>query len=100
MAWTSPIVYLVGTMVTHATLNAFLRDNLNALALHKHGGGSGSGSATLGGLTMVTFIDAAAPGAPGGTLTRVFTTGTAMGIRAGAGAARILSNTTHTHGGL
>jgi hypothetical protein len=98
MAWTAPIVYVVGTMVTHATLNAHLRDNLKELGLHRHSGGSGSGSAALGSLTMVTFIDAAAPAAPGAGLTRVFSTGTTVGIRSGAaGAALIISNSTHTH---
>ena len=97
MPWTSPIIYFVGTMVSHTTLNTDLRDNLNELVLHRHSGGSGSGSAALGSLTTVTFIDAAAPAAPGGTLTRLFSTGTTVGIRAGVGAALIFSNSTHTH---
>jgi hypothetical protein len=71
-------------VVTAAALNTDLRDNMNELVLHRHSGGSGSGSNALGSLTSINFIDAAVPAAPGGTLTRIFTTATLFGwINAG-----------------
>jgi hypothetical protein len=97
MAWTAPRTWADGTAVTEDHLNIDLRDNSNELAVHSHGGGSGSGAATLGNLTMVTMVDAAAPAAPGGTLSRLFSSGTILGIRSASGAARIFSVVTHDH---
>lgn len=108
MAWFPPVTFLVGQVVLHDStvgniyaLNTYLRNNLNDLALHDH-----SGAGVLGSLVSITFIDAAVPGTPSvgnGTHTRIYTTGTAIGLRSGSvagSAARIISNTTHTHGGL
>ena|SRR3990167_2091309 len=109
MGWTFPITYVVGGMVPHTTLNIYLRDNLNKLALHNHGDKDnpqlGNGSNWLD-ANEITFIAAAIPGAPGTNddfddLTVLFATGTVMGIRTGlTGTARFLSDSTHTHGGL
>lgn len=78
MAWSNPRTWASGEIPTAAQLNTDLRDDLNELALHAHGGGSGSGTATLGNLTLLTFIDAAAAAAPGGTLTRVYSSSTGI----------------------
>ena len=45
MAWTAPRTW-VSLMVTHAELNAQIKDNLTALATHKHSGSAGAGSAS------------------------------------------------------
>ena len=87
-------------MVTSSTLNTMLRDNMIALGVHSHSGGSGSGTAVVGNIVYANFIDAAAPAAPGGTLTYLATSATALIIRSGAGAVRVISNSTHAHGGL
>ena len=101
MVWTNITVFIVGSMVTHSTLNTMLRDNMNELVLHSHMGGSGSGTAAIGNLIYITSIDAAAPGAPGGTLTYLASSATALIMRSGAaGAVRAFSNSTHTHGGF
>lgn len=107
MVWFPPITFVVGGMVAAgsgiAQLNVYLRNNVDILALHVHNGIPGSGGGTLGPLVSVTFIDAAVPGTPDigvGTHTRVYTTGTAIGFRSGSvagSAAKIISNTTHTH---
>ena len=76
MAWSAPRTWVSGEIPTAAQLNTDLRDNLNELALHSHSGGSGSGTAALGSLVSVTYIDAAAPAAPGGTLTRTYSSST------------------------
>ena len=78
MAWTAPRTWASGEIPTAAQLNTDLRDNLNELSRHAHGGGSGSGTAALGNLVSMTFIDAAAPSAPGGTLTRVYSSSTGL----------------------
>lgn len=100
MVWTAVIIFQVGTMVTHSTLNIYLRDNLNELVLHTHSGGSGSGTSAIGNLTFFTLIDAAVPGTPSGTLTYLASSATALLMRSGAAAARVISDSTHTHGGL
>ena len=97
--WSPVPLFQVGKMVTGTHLNDYVRDNQAELSLHTHSGGSGSGTAAIGPMTLMTFIDAAAPAAPGGTLTRLYTTtGTAYMI-AGAGAGRALYSTDHTHTG-
>lgn len=98
MAWTTPITWKTGTLANATLFNAHIRGNFGELVLHTHSGGSGSGTATLGNLTMVTLIDATVPAAPGGTLTRIYTTATALHVRAASGADRIISEDGHTHG--
>ena len=85
-----------GEIPTAAQLNTDIRDNLNELALHSHMGGSGSGTAALGNLVSITYIDAAIPAAPGGTLTRTFTTATNFGW-INAGGTFIVSTSGHEH---
>ena len=98
MAWTSPITWKAGQLVTAADLNTHVRDNQLALDQHGHGGGGGDGSGTLGNLVKATFTDAAAPAAPGAGLTVIYTVSGAVHYRTGAaGADQTLSNTSHTH---
>ena len=96
MAWTAPRTWASGEIPTAAQLNTDLRDNLNELSRHAHGGGSGSGTAALGNLVSMTFIDAAAPAAPGGTLTRVYSSSTALFWR-NAGGIYSASTAGHEH---
>ena len=96
MVWTAPRTWASGEVVTAAALNTDLRDDLNELTLHKHAGGSGSGSATLGNLVTVDFIDAAVPAAPGGTLTRVFSSATLFGW-INAGGTFLVATSSHEH---
>ena len=96
MAWTAPRTWASGEIPTAAQLNTDLRDNLNELSRHAHGGGSGSGTAALGNLVSMTFIDAAAPSAPGGTLTRVYSSSTALYWR-NAGGIYSASTAGHEH---
>ena len=96
MAWSNPRTWASGEIPTAAQLNTDLRDDLNELALHEHGGGSGSGTATLGNLTLLTFIDAAAAAAPGGTLTRVYSSSTGIFWR-NAGGIFTAAVTGHEH---
>ena len=96
MAWTAPRTWASGEIPTAAQLNTDLRDNLNELSKHAHGGGSGSGTAALGNLVSMTFIDAAAPSAPGGTLTRVYSSSTALFWR-NAGGIFGISTAGHEH---
>lgn len=96
MVWSAPRTWVSGEIPTAAQLNTDLRDNLNELALHSHSGGSGSGTAALGNLVTVTFIDAAAPSAPGGTLTRVYSSSTGLFWR-NAGGIFSAGSATHEH---
>ena len=96
MAWTAPRTWASGEIPTAAQLNTDLRDNLNELSRHAHGGGSGSGTAALGNLVSMTFIDAAAPAAPGGTLTRLYSSSTALFWR-NAGGIYSASTAGHEH---
>ncbi len=98
MAWTTG-TWVNAQIPTEATLNALIRDNLNMLALHNHGSstGSGAGSAALGNLITVTMIDAAAPSAPGGSLTTIYSSATAFGVIAGGGTPRPFSTSGHEH---
>ena len=106
MAWTIPIIWVTAGMANATAgsaldLNAQIRDNFLELGTHGHKGGSGSGAATVGNVIHVTYIDAAAPAAPGGTLTYLASSATALIFRSGAaGAVRVIANTTHTHGGF
>lgn len=98
MAWTTPGTWSDGTKVTGTFMNQQVRDNFNALDQHGHSGSAGDGATTLGDLTYITFIDAAAPSAPGGTLTRIFTTGTALAWRSGAaGTTNVVAASVHEH---
>ena len=96
MAWSAPRTWASGEIPTAAQLNTDLRDNLNELSRHAHGGGSGSGTAALGNLVSMTFIDAAAPAAPGGTLTRVYSSSTGLFWR-NAGGIYSASTAGHEH---
>ena len=110
MAYTLPITYVVGSMVTHVTLNTFLRDNLNNWVTHDHDNVANfpsDGTRRLANIIRVTLMGT--PGSAPATddadevTTRIFATGTTVGIWSGslvAGTVRILSNSTHTHGGL
>lgn len=105
MAWTPAPRYKVGVVQDSGSLNTKWRDNFNALgqlAGHDHSGGSGSGTRSLGGsatgLTVLYFADAAAPAAPTGTITVLFTSGSMLGHRSSGGAALMLTSTAHTHG--
>lgn len=102
MAWTAVPTTKVGTMYDAVALNARLRDNLKALDGHAHDGGSGSGTRSLGGsatgFTVLYFADGAAPAAPTGTITVLFTSGSMLGHRSSGGAALMLTSTAHTHG--
>ena len=101
MAWAAPVTFVVGTMVDAARMNQDVRDNISALDQHLHGGGSGSGSRSLGGsgtgLTILYFANAAAPAAPTGTLTMLFTSGSLLGHLSSGGAALMFTSTAHTH---
>ena len=99
MAWTPPITWSVGRLVTAADLNAQIRDNLIALGVHAHDDGvGGEGSGSLVGLAKTTFADAAAPAAPGSGLTRLYTTSGRLRYRAGAaGPDTLLDDENHTH---
>ena len=102
MAWAFPITWIVGSMTTHATLNVQIRDNMNNWSTHKHLGVVNAGSEIIAndiGLARVTFADWGS-GSPQPNGMRIFATGTTMGIKVGATATHILSNSTHTHGGL
>lgn len=102
MAWTAVPTTKVGTMYDAPALNVRLRDNLTELDQHDHSGGSGSGTRALGGsatgFTVVYFRDGAAPAAPTGTITVLFTSGSMLGHRSSGGAALMLTSTAHTHG--
>lgn len=97
-AWTKPRIWQVGEQANATLLNTHVRDNFEKLDQHGHGSGSGSGARELGPLVYITFVDAAAPGAPGGTLTAIFSTTSTLGYRPGTGAAVYLIAETHTHG--
>ena len=102
MGWTQPRTWSVGDVVTAAQLNEQIRDNLEELDFHDHSGGSGSGTRALGGttgLTQMIFADAAAPAAPTGTLTAVFSTTGSIGWRPAGGGALYLAASGHEHTG-
>ena len=101
MAWTAPIKAIVGTLIDAPGMNTYWSNNFSELDQNDHGGGSGSGTRALGGtvgLTTVTFANAAAPAAPTGTLTRLFSSGSMLGWRSSGGTARMGVDTNHTHG--
>ena len=99
MAWTSPITWTAGQLVSTANLNTHIRDNLIALGAHGHDAGvGGEGSGSLAGLAKTTFADAVAPSAPGAGLTVLYTTAGRLRFRAGAGGAdTLLDDPSHTH---
>jgi len=100
MAFTAPRTWVSGEVPTAALLNAQIRDNNNELALHAHTGGSGSGSSALGGtigLTYIDFKDAAAPTGAGGTITRLYSSGSQVGRVEPGGTAAIFSTAGHEH---
>ena len=99
MAWTSPITWTAGQLVTAADLNTHVRDNLIALGVHDHNAGvGGEGSGSLDGLAKTTFTDAAAPSAPGDGKTSLYTTSGRLRYRSdGGGADTLLDDENHTH---
>ena len=73
MAWTAPRDWtaISGGIVTAASLNTDVRDNLGVLSTHAHTGGDvGQGASTMTGLTLtalgtLTFADSGAPTSAG-----------------------------------
>ena len=72
MAWTAPRDWtaISGGIVTAASLNTDLRDNLGVLSTHTHTGAAGMGATTMSGLTLtglvnLTFADEGAPTSAG-----------------------------------
>ena len=100
MAFTQPRTWVSGEVPTAVLLNAQIRDNNNELALHAHTGGSGSGSSALGGtigLTHIDLRDAAAPTGAGGTITRLYSSGSQVGRVEPGGTAAIFATSLHEH---
>lgn len=99
MAWTSPITWTAGKLVTAADLNTHIRDNQIALGVHTHDDGvAGEGSGSLNGLAKTTFADAAAPSPAGAARIVVYTTSGRLRYRAGdSGADKLLDDEDHTH---
>ena len=88
MAWTDPPrTWVVGEVVTAASLNTHLRDQLIALGIHTHGGTAGEGNDELTGIDHITHDDIAAPAAPGASKTRMYAVSGKPHYRAGAGGA-------------
>ena len=72
MAWTAPRDWsaISGGIVTAASLNTDVRDNLGVLSTHAHTGAAGMGATTMTGLTLtalvnLTFADEGAPTSAG-----------------------------------
>ena len=72
MAWTAPRDWtaISGGIVTAASLNTDVRDNLGVLSTHTHTGAAGMGATTMSGLTLtglvnLTFADEGAPTSAG-----------------------------------
>lgn len=101
-AWTTPVTFVVGTMVDGTRLNVTWRDNLSAIDQHDHSGGSGSGTRAIGGATGETVWNLSyegAPPRPTGTLTVMFIADSRLGWHSSAAAVPVLStSSTHTHG--
>ena len=57
MPWNTPRDWtaISGGIVTGASLNADVRDNLNVISTHTHTGAAGMGSATLSGVTLAAL---------------------------------------------
>ena len=58
MAWTAPRDWtaISGGIVTAASLNTDLRDNLGVLSTHAHSGAAGMGASSLSGLTLAALV--------------------------------------------
>ena len=58
MAWTAPRDWtaISGGIVTAASLNTDVRDNLGVLSTHTHTGAAGFGASTLSGLTLAALV--------------------------------------------
>lgn len=99
MAWTSPITWTAGQLVTAADLNTHVRDNQLALSTHGHDDGvGGEGSGALGALVKTTRTDAAAPAAPGAGKVVIYSVAGRLRYRAGAaGVDTLLDDPSHTH---
>jgi hypothetical protein len=72
MAWTAPRNWsdISGGIVTAASLNTDVRDNLGVLSTHTHTGADGFGATTMSGLTLtalvnLTFADEGTPTSAG-----------------------------------
>jgi len=72
MAWTAPRDWaaISGGIVTAASLNTDVRDNLGVLSTHTHTGAAGFGASSMTGLTLaaivnLTFADEGAPTSAG-----------------------------------
>src|SRR3990167_1148790 len=99
MAWTAPRTWVAAEVVNASELNTDLRDNMNELSLHNHSGGSGSGASSLGPLNRVDFTDLLSgnmPSSPGGTLTTVVTSATAL-VWINAGGTFYAATSAHEH---
>jgi len=59
MAWTAPRDWtaISGGIVTAASLNTDVRDNLGVLSTHTHTGAAGFGASTLSGLTLAALVN-------------------------------------------
>ena len=87
IAWTAPRTWVAGEVVTAALMNTHIRDNQLVVSTHTHSGAAGDGNDEITGLDHATFDDAAAPGAPGASDTRIFSTAGELHQRAGASGA-------------
>ena len=78
MAWTAPRDWtaISGGIVTAASLNTDVRDNLGVLSTHTHTGAAGFGASSMTGLTLaalvtLTFADQSANPDAAGELQRL-----------------------------
>jgi len=99
MAWTVPVAWVDGTIVTATFLDAQIKGNMDFLGTsHHHATGTvGEGGGSLGPLSYMDFAIGAAPANPAATALRLYATGTKFMAKIGATANIEFSPTTHEH---
>tara|TARA_R110000751_G_scaffold134113_3_gene236542 strand:+ start:953 stop:1675 length:723 start_codon:yes stop_codon:yes gene_type:complete len=99
MAWTVPVAWVDGTIVTATFLDAQIKGNMDFLGTsHHHATGTaGEGGGSLGPLSYMDFAIGAAPANPAATALRLYATGTKFMAKIGATANIEFSPTNHEH---
>ena len=97
MAWGTPSTFKTGDLVDDDTLNAQLKDNLNALSTHTHSGAAGDGSADLAGVDSIVIDSTSAPSSPSANDIIAWVDGETLKMKKSDGTVQAFSLAGHTH---
>jgi hypothetical protein len=99
MAWTVPVAWVDGTIVTATFLDAQIKGNMDFLGTsHHHATGTaGEGGGSLGPLSYMDFAIGGVPDRPSPTALRLFASGTRFMAHIGTTSTIAFSPTGHEH---